>query len=102
MTTRERLLAELTDIANNPQNEYDRIIAENKRFLLVLPLKDLNALSWRRKRACKLCKAIPYTREDLQPLFENNEVAPFELVAELEDTLAIVEYIFSKVNGQKY
>lgn len=102
MTEREQLLSELTDIANNPENEYDRIIAENKNYLLMLSRTELGALYWRRKRAIKLCRIIPYTRTELQSLIQNNEVTAYELIAELEDTFATVEYIFSKVNGKKY
>lgn len=101
MSPRADLLYKLTDIANNPQNEYDKIISVNKRYLLLLTADDLSALCTLRRKALRLCRIIPYSREDISALVENNEVSPFESVAELEYSFRIADHIFSKVSGEE-
>ena len=99
---RTTLLDTLTDIANNPENEYDKIIAKNKRYLLLLPERHLSSIYWTRVKACKLCNMIPYSRKDIRSLVENDNIDPFNYVAELENTFTTLEYIFSKVNGEDF
>ena len=101
MSPRADLLYKLTDIANDPQNEFDKIIADKKRFLLLLTADDLSALCTLRRKALRLCSMIPYSREDISALVENNEVSPFESVAELEYYFRIADHIFSKVSGEE-
>lgn len=101
MSPRADLLYKLTDIANNPQNEFDKIIAENKRYLLLLSADDLSALCALRRKSLHLCRLIPYLRKDITSLVENNEVSPYESVAELEYTFRIAIHIFAKVNGEE-
>ncbi|MEE1066471.1 MAG: hypothetical protein UH249_10110 [Acutalibacteraceae bacterium] len=101
MSPRADLLYKLTDIANDPQNEFDKIIAANKRYLLLLSADDLSALCTLRRKSLRLCRKIPYSREDITSLVDNSEVSPYEMVAELEYSFRIADYIFSKVSGEE-
>ena len=90
------------DFAENPQNEFDRIITENKSCLNTMDENQLCEMYTLRNDASRLCQIIPYSREDITSLIENNEVSPFNRVAELENYFLIAECIFTRLRGEEY
>ncbi|MBP3939594.1 MAG: hypothetical protein IK955_09315 [Clostridia bacterium] len=88
--------------AANPECEYDRIIAQNKKYIPLLSTEQLCTIYWHRMSAVRLCRLIPYSREDVRSLVENEEVDPLNRVAELDYAFTVLEYIFSKVNGEEF
>lgn len=88
--------------AANPECEYDRIIAQNKKYIPLLSTEQLCTIYWHRMSAVRLCRLIPYSREDVSFLVENEEVDPLNRVAELDYAFTVLEYIFSKVNGEEF
>lgn len=102
MTDKEELLRTLLEIADNPENEFDKFIKENKETLYIMSEKHLCYIYHVRKKAHRLCKIIPYTREEIQMLIENKEVTVYNLVAQLEDQYNIADYYFTISRGEKY
>lgn len=90
------------EYAVNPQCEYDKIIAKNKKYIPLLSTEQLCTVHWHRYTALRLSKNIPYSREDIRSLVENEEVDPFNVIAELDYAYTVLEYIFSKVNGEEF
>lgn len=88
--------------AANPECEYDRIIAQNKKYIPLLSTEQLCTIYWHRMSAVRLCRLIPYSREDVRSLVENEEVDPLNRVAELDYAFTVLEYIFSKVNDEEF
>lgn len=102
MVRRETKLNELYAVAENPETELDKIITKNKEYLHMMSENDLGSIYMLRFTGNRLCRLIPYSREDIASLVENEEVSPYDRIAELENTFAIVEYIFSKYNNEEY
>lgn len=92
----------ILEAAENPKNEIEKIISQNKEFLHIISDKDLGSIFILRMTGKRLCNLIPYSREDIASLIENEEVSPYDKVAELENTFLILEHIFSKYNGKEY
>lgn len=92
----------ILEAAENPKNEIEKIISQNKEFLHIISDKDLGSIFMLRMTGKRLCNLIPYSREDIASLIENEEVSPYDKVAELENTFLILEHIFSKYNGKEY
>ena len=102
MTPQEELLQKLINIADKPENEFDKFIAENKDTLYIMSPKHLSYIYYTRNKAHRLCKIIPYTRKEIQILIESKEVSVYNLVAQLEDQYNIAEYYFSFARGEEY
>ena len=102
MTIKEELLQSLLEIAEHPENEFDKFIKENKETLYIMSEKHLSYICHIRKNAKKLCKIIPYKREEIQSLIANEEVSVYNLVAQLEDQYNIADYYFTISRGEKY
>ena len=102
MTAAEELLQTLLDIADNPENEFDKFIAENKATLYIMSPKHLSYINYTRNKARRLCKIIPYTRKEIQMLIESKEVTVYNLVAQLEDQYNIADYYFTISRGEEY
>ena len=102
MNLKMRLYNNLICIADNPENEFDKIISKNKKCLNIMTEEQLSEIHTLRQLTAKLCRDIPYSREDIASLIENNEVSPYNKVAELENNFMIAEYIFARLNGEKY
>lgn len=102
MDTRYDSLCLIMGYAVNPECEYDKIISKNKRYIPLLSTEQLCTIYWHRMRAVRLCNLIPYSREDVRSLVENGEVDPLNKVAELDYAFSVLEYIFSKVNGEDF
>lgn len=97
-----KLQEQLYEYADNPQYECDRVINENiKRvpMLSTVQLRDILAI---RQDTARLCKQIPYSREDIQELIENREVSLVGSVTKIEDNLSLIEFIFAKAIGEEY
>lgn len=102
MTNKDELLQALLQIADNPENEFDKFIKENKDTLYIMSEKHLSYIYQIRKRAKKLCVIIPYKREEIQNLLDTKEVSVYNLVAQLEDQFNIADYYFTISQGKKY
>lgn len=102
MNSEDFRLRIILEAADNPKNELDKIISENKDFLHLISDKDLGSIFLLRMTGKRLCNLIPYSREGIASLIRNEEVSPYDKVAELENTFLILEYIFSKYNGKDY
>jgi DNA-directed RNA polymerase subunit F len=102
MTNKDELLQTLLQIADYPENEFDKFIKENKDTLNIMSEKHLSYIYQVRKRAKKLCSIIPYTREEIQNLIASKEVSVYNLVAQLEDQYNIADYYFTISRGEKY
>lgn len=102
MNIKTRLYNNLMAYADNPENEFDKIISRNSKCLNIMTEQQLSEIYTLRQLSAKLCRIIPYSREDIASLVENNEVSPYNKVAELENYFMIAEYIFAQLNGEKY
>lgn len=96
MSLKNELLKKLLNLADNPVNEFDRIIHNNKECLTGMSEKALSEIYTLRRRAEHLCRLIPYSREDIAELVESGAVSTGNRVAELEDCFLTAEYIFEK------
>ncbi len=96
MSLKTELLEKLCEIAENPENEFDKIIFENKERLQEMSEERLCEIYTLRRESLRLCRLVPYAREDIASLIENNEVNPNNLVAKLENNFSILEYIFKR------
>lgn len=102
MSYKDTLFDKLSTIADNPENEFDKIIAKNKSCLILMNEFQLNELSALRDYCVKLCRIVPYSRKDIHSMIEYNEVSPYDKVAELENHFLIAECIFTRLRGEKY
>lgn len=96
MSLKNELLKKLEAIADSPQNEIDRIIAENKDILKSMNEKQLSDIYMIQMKVEPLCKVIPYSREEIGMLVEKGEVDARNKVAELEDYFRLLEHFFRK------
>lgn len=102
MTGKEEILQTLLEITDNPENEFDKFIKENKETLYIMSEKHLSYIYQIRKKAKKLCSIIPYKREEIQLLIDTKEVSVYNLVAQLEDQYNIADYYFTISRGEEY
>ncbi len=102
MTHKQRLYNKLVSFANNPENEFDKFIAQNKECIDRMTERQLAEIYTVRSNAAKLCRIIPFAREEIVSLLEKNEVSLYDKIAELENQFLIAEYIFTRVRGEKY
>ncbi len=102
MRYKELLFDKLSTIAEKPENEFDKIISENKAYLILMNESQLGEMCALRDYCAKLCRVVPYSRNDVASLIENNEVSPYDKVAELENHFLIAECIFTRLRGEKY
>lgn len=96
MSLRTDLEKQLKEICNEPQNEIDRIILQNKEKLNSMTEKQLSDIYMLSLKGKRLCKLIPYSREDIGLLVRSGEVETGNKVAELEDCFNLMEYFFGK------
>lgn len=102
MDYKMELLEALLKIADEPENEFDKFIAQNKDTLYLMDTKLLRSLIQVRTTAARMCQKIPFTREEIRMLIENKEVSVYNLVAKLEDQFNIADYFFTIARGEKY
>lgn len=102
MSFKSQLFDKLTQIASEPENEFDKIISQNQDCLTLMTEEQLCEMYTLRNTSAKLCRIVPYSREDVASLIENNEVSPFNKVAELENNFMIAECIFTRLRGEEY
>ena len=98
----ENLLKTLLNIAEHPENEFDKFITQNKDTLYLMSNKHLSYIYHIRESAKKLCKVIPFTRAEIQELIETKEVSEYNLVSKLEDHYNAADYYFTISRGEKY
>ncbi len=96
MSFRTELLDKLLIIAENPENAFDKIISDNKDCLPQMSEERLCEIYTLRHESLRLCRIVPYERDEIASLIENNEVSPYKLVAKLENHFLIVEYLFER------
>ncbi len=96
MSFKSQLLDGLLKIAEKPENAFDKIIAKNRNCLKTMSEDTLCEISTLRFEAAKICRIIPYSRDDIASLIENDEVSPYNMVAELENRFLIIEHIFER------
>ena len=101
MSFKTELLGKLKMAADNPENEFDRIISENKAVLEKMDERRLSDIYTLRRKAERLCRQIPFSRDDMKLLIDSGEVSSDSLIAELENCFAAADYVFSKVNGKE-
>ncbi len=101
MSFKTRLLNKLLDISNKPDNAFEKIIAQNKDCLQMMSAEQLCEIETLRYEAAKLCKIVPYSRSDVASLIENDEVSPYNIVADLENHFLIIEHIFAEFKGEE-
>ena len=102
MSLKNDLLKKLKENADNPTNEFDRIIHNNREALDIMDEKSLSEIYTLRRKGSSLCGLIPYSREDIKELTESGEVSAHDKVAELEDCFTAAEYIFARAKGEIY
>lgn len=102
MSLKNELTEKLEDIADNPQNSFDRIILDNRGILENMNEAQLSDIYMLRTRCEHLCRIIPYGRDEIALLVESGEVDARNKVAELEDCFNIAEYIFTKAKGEEF
>ena len=90
MDLKDDLIERLEKIADNPQNEIDRIILKNKDIIKHMTESQLADVYTLRRRGERLCRLIPYKREEIALLSESGEVSVKSKVAELENCFAAV------------
>lgn len=96
MSLKTELTEKLEAVCVNPQNEFDRIISKNREILKSMDEKQLSDIYMLKIKGDRLCRLIPYSREDIHLLVESSEVEAGNKVAELEDCFKILEYFFTK------
>lgn len=99
MSYKSELLEKLIKAADNPQNEFDGIIGENRAALKEMDEYQLSDIYALRRKAERLCRRIPFSREEIKLLIQSNEVRADSMTAELENCFSEAEYVFSKVSG---
>ena len=97
-----KLLEEIYEYADNPQYECDKIIRDNLTKIPMLNTSQLRTILAVRSDAAYLCRKIPYSREDIRSLIDNDEVSLTGKVAEIEDKLCILEYLFARATGEVF
>lgn len=102
MSFKTQLQDKLSQIADKPENAFDKIISDNKSILSEMNENQLCEIYTLRNNSLRLCRIIPYSREDIASLIENNEVSPYNTVAELENNFTIAECIFARIRGEEY
>lgn len=102
MSFKTELLNKLITAAEKPENEFDRMISDNKTVLEKLDERRLSDIYTLRRKAERLCRQIPFSREEIKMLTESGEVSPYGLTAELENCFEAADYIFSKANGKNF
>lgn len=102
MSFKSQLFDKLIQISYDPENEFDKLITQNQECLARMTEEQLCEMYTLRNIAAKLCRIVPYSREDVASLIENNEVSPFNKVAELENSFMIAECIFARLRGEEY
>lgn len=94
MSQKAELYNKLYAIAEKPENEFDKIIKRNKSILKNLNEKNLAEIYMLRKKCLRLCSIVPYKREEIAELVNNNEVKTDSIITKLEDCFVILEHIF--------
>lgn len=101
MSFKSQLFDQLANFAANPENEFDKIISENKDCLTLMSEDQLCEMYTLRNMSARLCRIVPYSRDDIASLIESNEVSPYNKVAELENYFMIAECIFARLRGEE-
>ncbi len=102
MGLKNELIKKLEYIADNPQNEFDRIISNDRDILKRMSEAQLSDLYMLRNKSERLCRIIPYKRDEIALLTESGEVSPKSRVAELEDCFTAEEYILAKAKNEVF
>lgn len=102
MSLKTELLEKLNSIAEKPENEFDRIISENKSEIQSMDEGQLSEIYMLRRRAEHLCSIIPYKRKEVELLALSGEVGADSKVAKLCDCFNTLDFIFAKAKGEKF
>ena len=102
MSLKSELLGKLNTIAENPENEFDRIISANAKALAEMNEAQLSDIYMLRRRSERLCRLVPYSREDVSALVSFGDVRAGSMTAELNECFDSAEYIFSKVTDKNF
>lgn len=102
MSLKTELSEKLNSIAEMPENEFDRMISANISEISHMNESQLSDIYMLRRRAAYLCKMIPYKKEEIEILVINGEVGADSKAAQLFDCFNTLDFIFSKVNGEKF
>lgn len=102
MSLKSELLEKLKEIAKNPANEFDRIISANADAFENMNESQLSDIYMFRRRCERLCRLVPYSRDDVSELVNFGDVRPDSRTAELNECFDSAEYIFSKVTDKKF
>ena len=101
MSIKNELLVKLRTIADAPDNEFDKIIHDNRDVIELLDETALSAIYMLRRKSIHLCDIIPYSREEIDLLVESGCVSEKNRIAELCDCFSTADYIFAKAKGEK-
>ncbi len=91
----------LYEYSDNPENEFDKVIRANINRIPIMNENQLRMIIMLRYQTSLLCKDIPYTREEILSLIENNEVSLSGPFAQIENNLNTAEFIFDKARGEE-
>lgn len=94
LSQQKDLLEKLSFIADNPENEFDKIIHRNKDLLKNMSEKNLAEIYLLRKKCQRLCGILPYKRDEIAELVNNGEVNTDSIFTKLEYNFIILEHIF--------
>ena len=102
MSLKSELLEKLNIIAENPENEFDRIVSANADALIEMDEEQLSDVYMLRRRCERLCRLVPYSREDVSSLVSFGDVRAGSRTAELNECFDSAEYIFLKVTDKNF
>lgn len=102
MSLKNNLTDKIIEVSAEPQNEFDKIIHNNIDIIVKADEKTLSEIYTLRRKAERLCRLIPYLREDIALLTESGAVDTHNKVAELEDCFSTLEYLISKIKNETY